>query len=180
MYEVIYADPPWAYNARNPTDRLCGGVMRHYPVMSTEAIAQLGVAGICAPRTMLFLWATPPKLPEAMEVISRWGFLYVTIAFTWIKLNPTNGRPFFGVGYYTKSNSEICLLARRGRAIKPAVNNISQVVLSPRREHSRKPDEVRVAIERLYPAQRKLEMFARQRVDGWDCMGNEVDSDLEL
>lgn len=179
-YQVIYCDPPWAYNQRANTDRLRGGAMRHYPVMKTDEICALKVGEIAAQSSMLFMWATFPCLPDAMRVIEAWGFQYCTVAFNWVKLNPVDNGIFFGIGHYTKSNAEVCLLARRGKAIKPAVNTVSQVIISPRMEHSRKPDEARRRIEQMYPNNSRVELFARRRSPGWDVFGNEVESDLEL
>lgn len=182
-YQIIYADPPWAYNQRADTDSFRGGAMRHYSTMTTPQICALSIAKLAAKEAMLFMWATFPCLPDALQVIEAWGFEYCTCAFTWVKLNPKSAAPFFGVGYYTKSNAEICLLARRGtKAIKPAVNTESQIIISPRMEHSRKPDEARQRIERMYPQCSKVELFARQAVPGWDVWGNqiEVSAGLEI
>lgn len=137
-YQVIYCDPPWAYAQRCTTDSFKGGVRRHYPVMKTEDICALKVGEIAARSSMLFMWATFPCLPDAFRVIKAWGFQYCTVAFTWVKLNELERSIFFGVGYYTKSNAEICLLARKGRAIKPAIDTVSQVIVSPKMEHSRR------------------------------------------
>ena len=180
-YEVVYADPPWAYNQRADTDSFRGGAMRHYSTMSTPEICALPIAELAAKNAMLFLWATFPCLPDAMQVIEAWGFEYCTCAFTWVKLNPKSNSPFFGVGYYTKSNAEICLLARRGKtALKPAVNTESQIIISPRMEHSRKPDEARQRIERMYPGCSRVELFARRQSPGWDVWGNQVESTVSL
>jgi N6-adenosine-specific RNA methylase IME4 len=175
-YDVILADPPWAYNQRaNVGTRFRGGAMRHYPVMSLDAICALPVADLAANPATLFLWATWPHLEDAFRVIRAWGFEYVTIGFDWIKTTREGGI-FFGVGHYAKSNSEPCLLARRGRAMKPAVDDVSSVVVSPLREHSRKPEAVRTRIQRMYPTARKVELFCRESADGWATFGNEVDA----
>lgn len=179
-YRVIYADPPWAYAQRCTTDSFKGGVRRHYNVMSTPEICALPVGEIAAKSAMLFMWATFPLLPDALKAVEAWGFEYCTVAFTWVKTNPNDGAPFFGVGYYTKSNAEICLLARRGKAIKPATDTISQIIISPRMEHSRKPDEARRRIEQMYPQCSRVELFARRQSPGWDVWGNQVDSTIEL
>lgn len=179
-YRVIYCDPPWAYAQRCTTDSFKGGVRRHYPVMQTDEICALKVGEIAARSSMLFMWATYPCLPDALRVIQAWGFQYSTVAFTWVKLNPVDNGVFFGVGYYTKSNAEICLLARRGKSIKPVVDTVSQIIISPRMEHSRKPDEARRRIEQMYPNHSRVELFARRQVSGWDAWGNEVKCDLEL
>ena len=122
---------------------------------------------------ILFMWATFPNLPDALRVIQEWGFTYKTLGFSWIKTNKKNGKYFFGIGYYTKSNAEICLIATKGKP-KPISNYVSSVIVSPRREHSRKPDEIRDKIVELVGDMPRIELFARQTVDGWDCWGNEV------
>ena len=138
---------------------------------------------------LLFLWATFPKLLMAVEVMEAWGFRYSTVGFVWIKSNkgaPTPmpslksefpmppARPFFGTGYYAKSNTEVCLLGVKGKALKPATDHASQLIISPLRAHSQKPDEVQFRIEAMYPNTKKLEMFARRERPGWDHHGNEL------
>lgn len=180
-YQVIYCDPPWEYAQRfGPDTRFGVGAGGHYSTMSTPEICAMPVGQIAAKSAMLFMWATYPCLPDALEVIKAWGFKYCTVAFTWVKLNPKTASPFFGVGYYTKSNAEICLLARRGKAIKPAVNTVSQIIISPRMAHSKKPDEARRRIEVMYPACSRLEMFARRASVGWDVFGNQAPGSIEL
>ncbi len=175
QYQVIYADPPWKYNSRaNHKTRFRGGACGHYPLMSMKEIKDLPVKNIADDNAVLFLWTTFPYLKEQIEVFEAWGFKYKTVAFNWVKLNSQNLKPFFGVGYYTKSNAEVCLLGTRGKVLKPATNKISSIILSPRREHSRKPDEARKNIELLYPNTKRIELFARKQVAGWDCIGNDI------
>jgi site-specific DNA-methyltransferase (adenine-specific) len=112
-------------------------------------------------------------LPKCLETIKMWGFRYVTVAFTWIKINKRNGKPYFGLGNWTRANAEICLLGMRGK-LKRKSNKVSQVVLSPLREHSRKPDEVRDRIVELMGNLPRIELFARQEFNGWDYWGNET------
>lgn len=173
-FDVIVADPPWAYNERNGGGQL--GASGHYRLMTTPDICALPVAQIAAPRAMLFLWATWPRLGDALAVIEAWGFEYLTIAFDWVKTNPDGHGIFHGIGYYSKSNTEPCLLARRGKAMKPAVDDVSSVIISPRREHSRKPEAARTRISRMYPTARKVELFCRESADGWETWGNQVDA----
>ena len=170
-YSIIYSDPPWAYrDRRDKHPRLCGGASAHYKTMKTDEIMQLPVEEIAADDAFLFIWATFPNLPEAFRVIDGWGFSYRTSAFVWIKTNKKNGKPFFGIGHYTKSNAEVCLLAIRGRP-KVVSNYVSSVIISPREEHSKKPDESRDRIVQLCGDLPRIELFARQRVSGWDCWG---------
>lgn len=182
QYQIILADPPWKYNSRaNHKTRFRGGACGHYDLMSTKDIARLPVGDLADPAgSLLFMWATFPMLEDALEVIKAWGFTYKTIGFTWAKLNPKSETPFFGVGYYTKSNAEPCLLATRGPVIKPAVNTVSSLILSPRREHSRKPDEQYERIEAMYPDLKKIELFARRKRQGWQSWGNQIESDLVI
>ena len=186
-YNIIYADPPWAYRdkrsyppgayTKNP--KKFGGVEDHYPTMKIEDICNLPVQSICHNNAALFLWVTFPNLPEGLRVMEAWGFKYKTLGFSWIKTNKRSGTPFFGIGYYTKSNCEVCLLGIKGR-MKPISNKVSSVIISPRREHSRKPDEVREKIVELFGDLPRIELFARQSHTGWDVWGNEVESDIFL
>ena len=181
-YKIIYADPPWKYNdRRNTHTRFCGGAMAHYDVMSLDAIKNIPVKDISDENCMLLLWATFPNLQEALEVIKAWGFEYRILGFSWIKTNKNDGAPFFGIGYYTKSNCEVCLIGVKG---KPIVvdNTISSVLIYPRGEHSKKPYIVRDKIVELCGDLPRIELFARLPKDvlfedesfkGWDVWGNE-------
>lgn len=173
-YSIIYADPPWSYrDKRDKHPRLCGGASVHYPTMNIKDIKALPVANITADNAILFLWATFPNLRESLEVIESWGFVYKTLGFSWIKTNARNGKPFFGIGYYTKSNCEVCLIGVKGKPPK-ASNGVSSVIISPRQEHSRKPGEARDRIVELCGDLPRIELFARQTHPGWDAWGNEV------
>lgn len=174
-YSIIYADPPWKYNARNNHNtKFGGGVHSHYPTMSIQEIKELPVPKIADKNCVLFLWTTFPHLKEQMEIFNAWGFEYKTLGFSWIKTNPKNGNPFFGVGYYAKSNCEVCLMGVKGK-MKPISNSVSSCIIAPRMEHSRKPDEARERIVELFGDIPRIELFARQSADGWDCWGNETD-----
>lgn len=173
-YAVIYADPPWKYNSRaNHKTRFRGGACGHYKLMSFSEIKLLPIPDIAEDNCALFMWCTFPYLLRQITLFGYWGFRYRTVGFTWIKTNPKNGKPFFGVGYYSKSNAEVCLLGMKGQ-LKPVSNKVSSVVISPRREHSRKPDEVRSRIVELFGDLPRIELFAREKNDGWDVWGNEV------
>ena len=179
-YSIIYADPPWEYNSRaNHKTRFRGGACGHYNLMSMEEIKKLPINELAEDNCVLFLWTTFPYLDEQIRLFEHWGFKYKTLGFSWIKINKRNGKAFFGVGYYAKSNCEVCLMGIKGK-MKPISNNVSSVIISPRREHSRKPDEVREKIVELFGDVPRIELFARQKVEGWDVWGNEVKSDIEL
>ena len=163
-YNIIYADPPWKYS----TD-----ASKKYPCVPIKDIQRFPIKQITKDNCALFLWATYPILPECIETLKRWGFRYVTIAFTWIKTNKKNGKPFFGMGNWTRANAEVCLFGLKGN-LKRKSNKVTQVVMSPLREHSRKPDEIRDNIVELLGDLPRIELFARQTVKGWDCWGNET------
>ena len=179
-YQIILSDPPWKYNSRaNHKTRFRGGAEGHYPLMTMEEIKALPVDKIADSNCALFLWTTFPYLQEQIKLFEHWGFRYRTLAFAWLKTNKNNGFPFFGVGYYTKSNLELCLLGIKGQ-LKIKSNSISQVIIAPRREHSRKPDEIREKIVGLFGDLPRIELFAREKIAGWDAWGNEVESDIQL
>lgn len=174
-FKIILADPPWAYNSRaNHKTRFRGGASGHYNLMTMKDIRALPVEKIAAPDAVLFMWCTFPYLKEQLEVFEAWGFKYKTVAFTWVKTNPKNGKPFFGVGYYAKSNAEVCMLGTRGKVMKPISNCVSSVIISPRREHSRKPDEARDRIVELYGKIPRIELFAREKIRGWNSWGDQL------
>lgn len=173
-YSIIYADPPWSYRDRR---KGYGGAKDHYPTMKVDDICNLPIQKITAKNAALFLWVTFPNLPEGLKVMNSWGFKYKTLGFSWIKMNKKSKTPFFGMGYYTKSNCEICLLGIKGR-MKPISNKVSSVIITPREEHSKKPDIVREKIVELFGDLPRIELFARQKTPGWDVWGNEVESDI--
>jgi N6-adenosine-specific RNA methylase IME4 len=174
-YGVIYADPPWRYDMKRG-----GGVAEsHYPTMGANEICALDVPALAAADCALFLWATFPQITETLRVIKAWGFKYKTTAFVWLKTNRKAGTWFFGMGFWTRSNTEICLLATRGHP-KRQSKGIHQFIISPVREHSRKPDEARERIEALMGDIPRIELFARERAPGWDAWGDEVISDISL
>lgn len=182
-YDVILADPPWHF--RNYSADAPGllhdfgrGANRHYPTMTTEDICKLQIPA--ADNSILFLWACWPMLPDALQVIDAWGFEYKSLAWVWIKANPTGWGFFTGMGYYTRANSEPCLLATRGNVPKPKDRGILSIIYSAVMQHSRKPDDQYRKIEALYPGRRYLELFARRPRFGWDRWGNEVESTVEL
>ena len=172
-YSVILADPPWAFRAWS--DKGKGrSAEQHYPTMRLEDIKALPVADLAAEDCVLFLWATFPMLKEALEVVEAWGFSYKTVAFTWVKENRKSPGLFWGLGYWTRANAEVCLLATRGSPKRQSAA-VHQVILSPVEQHSKKPDAVRERIVTLMGDVPRVELFARQQAPGWDVWGNEVD-----
>ncbi len=184
-YDVILADPPWHFrnysaDAPGKIHERSRGAARHYPTMTTEDICRLPVAGLAADNAVLLLWACWPLLPDAMQVIDAWGFEYKTVAWVWVKSNPTGFGHFMGMGYWTRSNSEPCLLATRGKPGKPADRSVLSLIYAPVMQHSRKPDEQYSKIERLWPEGKYLELFARRKRPVWHAWGNEIEPDLRL
>ena len=171
-YNVIYADPPWTFKTfsdkgkdRSPEN--------HYSVMSLQDICNLPVNKIANDNSVLLMWVVDPLLDKAFKVIEAWGFKYKTVGFTWAKTNRKSMGFFTGLGYWTRGNPEMCLLATKGRP-KRISKSVAQLVVDIRREHSRKPDRIRNDIVNLCGDLPRIELFARQKTQGWDVWGNEV------
>ena len=177
-YGAILADPPWQYRVYSKKG-LGRSAESHYPTMNIEDIKALPVADIADKDCALFLWVTFPCLQEGLDVIKAWGFTYKTVAFAWVKQNKKADSLFWGMGYWTRSNVELCLLATKGKP-KRVDAGVHQVVISHIEEHSRKPLEVHRRIECLMGTVPKIELFARRKTAGFDVWGNEVESDINL
>ena len=169
-YNIIYADPPWRYEQR----KVQGAAENHYPTMSIDELCALPVETLAEKDCLLFLWATFPQLPEALRLIRAWGFTFKTVAFVWLKLNKKSPTWFYGLGYWTRGNAEICLLAKRGKPKRRSAG-VHQFIISPVEEHSKKPDVTRDKIIELAGDLPRVELFARQTSPGWDVWGNEVE-----
>jgi len=176
QYNIIYADPPWSYRVWSAK----GGhksASAHYNTMSIEDIKKLPVSVISASDSILFLWVTYPNLIEGLDTIKSWGFTYKTCGFTWLKTYKS-GKPVCGLGYWTRANAELCLLATKGKP-KRVSKGVYQAVLARQREHSRKPDCVKRRIVELMGDIPRIELFARERTQGWDAWGNEVPDECQ-
>lgn len=170
-YNIIYADPPWSYKDK----ALAGnrGACCKYDVMNIDDIKNLPIKNIMNDDCILFMWVTMPKLNECFDVIKAWGFEYKTVGFVWIKKNKKSDSLFWGMGRWTRANAEVCLIATKGKPKRESAK-VHSVIMSKIREHSRKPDETRDRIIELCGDLPRIELFARQEVEGWDCWGNEV------
>jgi len=168
QYNIIYADPPWQYWEDGKKNQ-----SRHYLTMPIDDIK--AIQPPAADNCILFMWATYPYLKEALEVIEAWGFKYSTAGFVWIKKNKVADTPFFGLGSWTRANSELCLIATKGSVERQSAS-VSQIIESPIEEHSKKPDIVRDKIVELVGDLPRIEMFARQATDGWDVWGQEANN----
>ena len=171
-FDIIYADPPWDYKGQlqhaGPGSADTGGALRHYPTVKLTDLKKLDVGSIAARDSLLFMWATSPHLDQAIELGKSWGFDWATVAFIWdkIRVNP---------GFYTLSQCELCLVFKHGRIPRPrGARNVRQLVSARRGPHSTKPEEVRQRIERMFPEQRRIELFARSTVPGWQSWGLEA------
>lgn len=172
-YDIIYADPPWAYHDTLGGNAKMGAMP--YPTMTNEEICAMPIGNKIAKKdSILFMWATMPKLQEALDVIKAWGFKYKTCAFCWVKQNPKSGGIYAGLGRWVQGNAELCLLATKGHPHRIS-KSVKQIVMAPRGRHSAKLSEVRDRIVQLMGEDTdRIELFARDYADGWDCWGNEV------
>jgi N6-adenosine-specific RNA methylase IME4 len=178
-FGVIYADPPWRFatwsakgRGRCPDGQGMDGP-KHYETMSMQDIMDLPVGASAAADCVLMLWATDPLLPFALDVGRAWGFTYQTVGFVWAKQTKTGKRWFMGMGHWTRSNPEYCLLFTKGKP-KRLSRGVRKLIEAPVREHSRKPDEARAGIEALV-AGPYLELFARSERPGWTAWGDQVE-----
>ena len=174
-YQIIYADPPWQYRNAKGT----GVAENHYKTMSVEEICSLPVKEWTDKNAVLFLWVTCPQLPESFKVMKAWGFEYKTVGFVLLKPKRTGEGYVLGMGYWTRSNVEICLIATKGKPRRKS-KTVSQLIFSPREKHSKKPDITRDLIMELMGDLPRLEMFARESTPGWDVWGNEVNSTVDI
>lgn len=177
-YNIIYADPPWRYKVYSKKG-LGRSAESHYPTMSLEDIQALPVRDLAAADCILFMWTTIPLLRDSFSVMRAWGFDYKTVAFVWIKQNRKSDSLFWGMGHWTRANAEFCMLATKGHPKRKSAG-VHQVIISHIEEHSKKPDETRERIIRLVGDLPRVELFAREKTDGWDAWGNEIDCDLEI
>ena len=170
-YEIIYADPPWFLGNGNKTKpNGIGGnkVGRHYQTVPTDELSKIPIRDIAEKDCLLFMWAISPMLGDALKLGVEWGFNYKTVAFVWDK-QITN------CGNYTLPQIEQVLLFKRGKIPTPrGIRNTRQFYSERKTKHSKKPHEIRKRIEQMFSSQSKIELFARERFEGWDAWGNEV------
>lgn len=176
-FGAILADPPWSFRVWSGKGT-ARSAENHYLTMTMRQIARLPVEELASSDCVLFMWACWPSLIDAIDIVKAWGFEYKTCAFHWTKAHAgqiemfrDDGDAQVGMGYWTRANSEPCLLAVRGKP-KRLNADVRQGIIEPRRQHSRKPDCVHERIERLV-AGPYLELFARKSRPGWTAWGNE-------
>jgi len=172
-YKVIYADPAWAFHNKKTGGSMCSGADAHYPTLSVGDICNLPVGRIAADDCAPFMWWVASQPEEAISVVKAWGFTLKTMTgFNWMKLTKT-GRKCFGMGFWTRQGSENCLIAIKGRP-KRVCASIRAVVEAENTRHSRKPQIFRDKIVELMGDVERVELFAREKAQGWDARGNEV------
>lgn len=182
-FDIIYADPPWHYNGKLQFDKsskdrenldlsknlFISTAGFKYPTLKTQEMMDIPIQKISKDDCLLFMWTTNPHLSQAIELGKSWGFEYRTVAFVWDKMNHNPGK-------YTLSNCELCLLFKRGKIPSPrGARNVKQLVKSPRKKHSEKPIEVMEGIEKMFPNQKRIELFARRKIKGWASWGLDID-----
>lgn len=188
-YEIIYADPPWDYGGKMQYDKssiksenigfqkniFISSAEFKYPTVKLPDLKKLNVQSIAAENCLLFMWATGPHLAHAIELGEAWGFEYKTIAFVWDKMIHNPGR-------YTLSQTELCLVFKKGKIPTPrGARNIRQLIALKRGAHSEKPEKVIEGITKMFPEQKKIELFARKNYVGWDNWGLEIpDAKVEI
>lgn len=177
-YKIIYADPAWTFKTYSNKGKE-KSAENHYSCMTIEDIYKLPISEIADDDCVLFLWVTFPLLQQGLETIKAWGFTYKTCAFNWVKKNKISDSWFWGLGYWTRSNSEICLLATKGKPSRIS-KSVHQICDDKIREHSRKPDSIRNKIVELCGDIPRIELFARNKTEGWDVWGDQVVSDIVL
>ncbi len=181
-FDIIYADPPWHYNGKLQFDKtskskeeinlsrkiFISTAAFKYPTLKIDELMKIPINEISKDDCLLFMWTTNPHLTQAIELGKAWGFEYKTVAFVWDKMNHNPGQ-------YTLSNCELCLVFKRGRIPRPrGARNVQQLVRSPRKKHSEKPIEVIQAIEKMFPSQERIELFARRKANGWAAWGLDI------
>lgn len=182
-YEIIYADPPWDYNGKMQYDKSCvkninqnfekpifiSSCSFKYPTVKLDDLKQLPIGNITNQKScLLFMWATGPQMKNAIDLGTYWGFEYKTVAFVWDKMIHNPGR-------YTLSQTEMCLVFKTGTIPSPrGARNVRQLVSVKREKHSKKPDLIIEQITKMFPEQNKIELFARQKTEGWDNWGLDI------
>lgn len=172
-YNVIYADPPWSFKTYSQKGKAKKSADAHYRCMDLSDIKQMPIQKLAEDDCVLFMWVTFPMLEQGLELMEAWGFEYKTCAFTWVKRNKLSNSWFWGLGYWTRANAEICLLGTRGhpKRISRSVHSVCDAKIG---RHSEKPAEIRDRIVLLCGDVPRIELFARDTCEGWDAFGDEL------
>lgn len=180
-YSIILCDPPWRFKTWGKATKVGRGKTQaaqrsYYTTMTVDQLKDVNVMSLAAKDCALFVWVTWPMLEVAMQTIKGWGFRYSTVAFVWVKESKKTKRLHTGQGYWTRANTEFCLLFTRGKP-KRVSRSVPQVIVASVQEHSRKPDETRERIVALMGDLPRVELFARQSVEGWEAIGDAIDDE---
>ena len=171
-YKIIYADPAWLYKDKVNVGKR--GAEYKYTCTKTEEMGEI-INNINVDKdSVCLMWCTYPQLEEGLKLMNLWGFKYKTVAFTWVKKNKKSDSFFFGMGNYTRANPEIVLLGIKGKGVKRINAGIPNLQIHKIAEHSRKPNEIRKEIVRLFGDITRIELFAREQLEGFDVWGNET------
>jgi len=178
-YQIIYADPPWSFNNKNTGGSMKSGSNAHYKTMNIDELCELPINNLADENCVLFMWWVGTLSKEAIQLVESWGFTIKTMtAFNWVKTTK-NDKLHFGMGFWTRAGSENCLIAIKG---KPKRVNacIRSVVMTQILKHSEKPNIFRKEIIKLMGDLPRIELFAREKFEGWDCMGDEIENSIDL
>lgn len=172
-YNIIYADPAWSFNNKKTGGNLKSGADSHYETMSVDNMCKLPIANIANNNCVLFMWWVASQPKEAIKLAESWGFTIKTMTgFNWVKTTK-NGKLDFGMGFWTRAGSEMCMIAVKGKP-KRIDAGVRSVIMDERSEHSKKPDVFRKEIVRLMGDLPRIELFARHNAEGWDCFGYDI------
>ena len=178
-YNIIYADPAWSFKNKNTGGNLKSGASAHYDTMSVDDMCLLPINDISADDCVLFMWWVGSQPKEATKLAESWGFTIKTMTgFNWVKTTKT-GKLDFGMGFWTRAGSEMCMIAVKGKP-KRIDAGVRSVIVAQRSEHSKKPDIFRKEIVRLMGDLPRIELFARNNSEGWDAWGNQVERSVMI
>jgi len=171
-YKIVYADPAWVYADKSKSHG--GGAESHYTCTPTTEMGKIIDQFSIDDDAICFMWCTYPQIGEGLKLMGLWGFKYKTVAFTWVKQNKKAVSFFFGMGRYTRGNPEIVLLGTKGKGVSRIDNSIPNLQIHRIAEHSKKPEKIRQAIVSLCGDLPRIELFAREKTEGWDVWGDEI------
>ncbi len=179
-YKIIYADPPWSFNNKKTGGgKMTSGAAAHYPTMKIDEMCRLPINNVADENCVLFMWWVASQPEEAIRLANSWGFTVKTMTgFNWIKTTSL-GKLFFGMGFWTRAGSECCLIAVKGKP-KRIDASVRSVIMAHNEKHSRKPNVFRLKIIQLMGDLPRLELFARQKLEGFDVWGNELKNTIEI
>lgn len=186
-FKIIYVDPPWSFNNKNTGGNMLSGADAHYSTMNHKDICNLPINELADENCVLFMWWVASQPLEALKVVESWGFTLKTMSgFNWVKTTK-HGKLGFGMGFWTRAGSELCLIAVKGKPKRinagirsVELTDIDETIFAENEKHSKKPDIFRDRIVELMGDLPRIELFARQQSEGWSVFGNEVENSVVL